>query len=188
MSNAERVRLQDFDVDGHNLPNLVKKWEGMERMFATATDLQKSRASEELIAKYRAQAEVCRDFLTDLRKLAEASQRSETPHAAGGELRGFNEIDLVRKVLAYHQRAYAKFHCTEGRDPIEAEGMAIGETSVEIAKWLAAQTSPAAGEACFTCEGESGQPATRVVAICEQCFGEDAAAEHPQPAPEGEQK
>ena len=52
---------------------------------------------------------------------------------------GVNEIELVKMVLAYHQRAYAKFHCTQGYGVIEAEGMAIGETSVEVSKWLNAQ-------------------------------------------------
>jgi len=31
------------------------------------------------------------------------------------------------------------------------------------------------GTVCFTCDGENGQPATRNVSICEQCFGEELA-------------
>jgi hypothetical protein len=49
-----------------------------------------------------------------------------------------NEIDLVRRVLSAHQNAYARFHNGEGRGVIEADDMAIGYASVELAKALAA--------------------------------------------------
>ena len=77
----------DFDVDGHNLPNLVKKWEGMERMYATAVSLQMSRANEEAINRYRAKAEVCRDFLKDLAALAAAPARDGVRPTKVEELR-----------------------------------------------------------------------------------------------------
>jgi len=44
---------------------------------------------------------------------------------------------------------------------------------------------------CFTCEGESGQPPSRTVDLCEQCYGDDGVAravlgEQPS-APEAQQ-
>ena len=74
----ERPPKGDFDVDGYNLPNLITKWKGMERMYATAMDLQKSRVSEELVASYRAKAEVCQDFLQDLFKLVTGRAAGQT--------------------------------------------------------------------------------------------------------------
>lgn len=56
-----------------------------------------------------------------------------------------NEIEIVRRVLAWHQQAYARFHNTEGHDVIEADGMAIGWASVELAKLLTAQPEGAPG-------------------------------------------
>lgn len=52
---------------------------------------------------------------------------------AGG---GPKEIDLVRAVLCAHQTAYAKAHNGEGRSMMEAENIAIGYASVELAKLL----------------------------------------------------
>jgi hypothetical protein len=53
-----------------------------------------------------------------------------------------SEIELVRSVLAWHQTAYARFHNGEGRGVIEANDMAIGYASVELAKALAAAATP----------------------------------------------
>jgi hypothetical protein len=47
-----------------------------------------------------------------------------------------NTIEIVRRVLAWHQNAYARFHNAEGHKVIEADSMAIGYTAVELEKWL----------------------------------------------------
>jgi hypothetical protein len=49
-----------------------------------------------------------------------------------------NEIQIVRKILASHQQAYAQAHCVEKRDVIESDNIAIGYASVELANILAA--------------------------------------------------
>jgi hypothetical protein len=47
-----------------------------------------------------------------------------------------NEIEIVRDILMWNQTFYAQFHNTEGHCVIEACQMAIGATSVELAKIL----------------------------------------------------
>lgn len=49
-----------------------------------------------------------------------------------------NEIQIVRKILAFHQQAYAQAHCVEKRGVIESDNIAIGYASVELANILAA--------------------------------------------------
>jgi hypothetical protein len=51
-----------------------------------------------------------------------------------------SELELVQVVLSAYQTAYARFHNSEGRGVIEADGMAKGYASVELANALASQT------------------------------------------------
>jgi len=60
------------------------------------------------------------------------------PVEASGDLNG---IEIVKRVLAWHQNAYAEFHSNRKHSVIEADNMAVGYAAVEVEKLLAAQPS-----------------------------------------------
>ena len=70
---------------------------------------------------------------------------------------------------------------------LDAQGEPCVANGKKFADFAASQpdTPPTSQIECFTCEGESGQPATHMVAICEQCFGEEGQPAAPPTPREG---
>ena len=135
-----------------------------------------------------------------LASVMEAALAQQTPHAAGGELRDefVEELEVTWKEYAL---------CPDEQLTPEAQKLKrdLIETVVRCNAALAAQTSPTAGEGrsiadvYYECaEFVAGHPARNknvdehtsmcFAAIAGELRKRGAAAEHPQPAPEGERE